>query len=611
MSTSGSTGSPKCVRLSRSNLSSNAVAIAEYLGLGPDDRAITSLPLHYCYGLSVLHSHLTVGAGVVMSEHSVVDRCFWSAVSEHGVTSIAAVPHSLELMDRSGTSSCLGTPSLRRLTVAGGRTAPAVVQRYATLGERWGWDLVVMYGQTEATARMAYLPPQLARRHPGAIGVAIPGGSLELVQHDGGDPDVGELVYRGPNVMMGYATTPSDLRRGSELDALRTGDLARRSEDGLFEIVGRSSRFAKLFGLRIDLDHLEDLLSDHGVRAWCVATDDALALLTTDGCPARVEELVAAETGLPRSAVHVSRSPRNCPVSPTASPIDATSMQRSGHPVSAEDPGAVSRRSGRCWVSRWACWTSAARRPSSRSAGTPCRTSRSPCGSRSCSAISRRTGTPHRWSSSSAGWRPRCQRRAPTALATPGDEPGAAGQRDRAGGGLARRSVPAARRRARAPGGRRVQLRPLRVAARCPDLAVHDGEDHRPCRCSRRGVARRPQRRDRRVRLGQRRSGQQLPRSAAVERRMALLVHRGARHGAGRRDPDHVGPRGAAMGPPSSHGGALAAPGGGARRTGSTWSPLGSTPEPLLAPHRVAWFFVLGWFVARAERTSARLVATG
>jgi acyl-CoA synthetase (AMP-forming)/AMP-acid ligase II len=359
MSTSGSTGSPKCVRLSGTNLTSNAVAIAEYLGLGPDDRAITSLPLHYCYGLSVLHSHLAVGAGVVMSEQSVVDRCFWSAVSEHAVTSIAAVPHSLDLMDRSGTTSGLRTASLRRLTVAGGRTAPTVVERYAALGERWGWDLVVMYGQTEATARMAYLPPELARRHPGSIGVAIPGGALELVPHDGDDPDVGELEYRGPNVMMGYATTPSDLCRGQEVAALRTGDLARRGEDGLFEIVGRSNRFAKLFGLRIDLDHLEDVLSGHGVSAWCVATDSELALLTTDVRAARVAELVAAETGVPRTAVHV-----------------AVAEELPRHPNGKPDRRGVGR------------------------------TSRSPYGSRSCSAISRRTGTPRRWTTSSASWRP-------------------------------------------------------------------------------------------------------------------------------------------------------------------------------------------------------------
>ena len=182
LSTSGSTGSPKLVRLSLANVVANASSIASYLGIRDDDRAITSLPLHYCYGLSVLTSHLVSGAAVVLTELSVADACFWELVEESRATSFAGVPYTFELLEASGFRERT-VPSLRYVTQAGGRMEPARVREYAELGRRRGWDLFVMYGQTEATARMAYLPPDLAAEHPEAVGVPIPGGSFRL---DGG-----------------------------------------------------------------------------------------------------------------------------------------------------------------------------------------------------------------------------------------------------------------------------------------------------------------------------------------------------------------------------------------------------------------------------------------
>ena len=212
LSTSGSTGSPKLVRLSQRNLSSNAAAIGDYLGLTATDRGITTLPLHYCYGLSVLHSHLLAGASTSITDTSVVDPCFTTAL--RGVTNVAGVPHTFELLERAGPDR-LAVPSLRLVTVAGGRLPPADVRRWAQRTAAWGADLYLMYGQTEATARMGYLPPELVERHPQAIGRPIPGGSFELVSVDDQPADVGELVYRGPNVMMGYAVSDADLAAGS------------------------------------------------------------------------------------------------------------------------------------------------------------------------------------------------------------------------------------------------------------------------------------------------------------------------------------------------------------------------------------------------------------
>ena len=311
LSTSGSTGSPKLVRISRRNLLTNAGAIVDFLGLGENDRAITSLPLHYCYGLSVLHFHLLAGAGVVLTDASVVDPCFADALRDHRVTNLAGVPHTFEMLERAGTDR-VRVPSLRLLTQAGGRMAPDAVTRWTSRAESWDAQFYVMYGQTEATARMAFLPPDLAVRRPAAIGRAIPGGELRLEPVDGQPDDVGELVYRGPNVMMGYAQQPDDLAEGALLDELRTGDLARfHADDGVFEIVGRRSRFVKPFGLRIDLDQVEQVVGDvaHGdTTAGNVAVggDDERIVVVAPGAEATaVLGAVTSLTGLPASFVHV------------------------------------------------------------------------------------------------------------------------------------------------------------------------------------------------------------------------------------------------------------------------------------------------------------------
>ena len=254
LSTSGSTGSAKLVRLSRENLRSNAEAIAQFLGITAADRGALILPLHYCYGLSVLNSHLARGASLLLPRRSGVEPGFLDLVARAGCTNLAGVPFSFELFERIGLRG-RELPALRFMTVAGGRLPPDLVRVYAAHLRARGGRLYVMYGQTEATARIAYLPPEQAECHPDAIGRAIPGGSLSLVDEAGEVIDVpevpGELVYRGPNVMMGYAERRADLARGAEIEALRTGDLAVRRADGCYRIVGRLSRFSKLAGLRV------------------------------------------------------------------------------------------------------------------------------------------------------------------------------------------------------------------------------------------------------------------------------------------------------------------------------------------------------------------------
>lgn len=308
LSTSGSTGSPKLVRLSRCNLIANASAIAEYLDIDHTDRAATTLPMSYCYGLSVIHSHLLRGAGLILTDHSVVDDEFWRLFRRHRGTSFAGVPYTFEMLERIGFTG-IDLPDLRYVTQAGGRLPPERVRRFASLGERNGWQLFVMYGATEATARMAYLPPELARSRPVAIGWPIPGGSFSIEPLDGwSEPDVGELVYHGPNVMMGYAHKTADLSLGKTVETLRTGDVARRAADGLYEVIGRSSRFVKLYGLRIDLQRVEAALSERGVTAFCIDRDDLLVVAAAgrdDQDEHDVRRITAAASGLPSAAIRV------------------------------------------------------------------------------------------------------------------------------------------------------------------------------------------------------------------------------------------------------------------------------------------------------------------
>lgn len=361
LSTSGSTGSPKLVRLSRTAVLSNAAAIAEYQQLRPDDRAMGTLPLSYCYGLSVLHSHLLVGASMVLSDASVVDPCFWELLDTTRATSLAGVPHTFDLLDRTDFAT-RGAPSLRRITQAGGRLAPEAVTRWSSVGRAQGWDLFVMYGATEACARMAWLPPDLAETHPGSIGRAIPGGALHVDLHSPDavpDEGIGELVYTGPNVMMGYASQPQDLARSAELDELRTGDLARE-RDGLFEVVGRRGRTAKLFGLRLDLPRIERELSSPTQPVTVVAGDAQLfVVLAAPDSTGSLLTRTSTFTGLPTSAVRVVVVPdpprtandkldlaalgRHCQESADGAPVDGATVDGATVEEAGTDPSAGER----------------------------------------------------------------------------------------------------------------------------------------------------------------------------------------------------------------------------------------------------------------------------
>jgi long-chain acyl-CoA synthetase len=279
LSTSGSTGSPKFVRLSGTNVLSNAVSISRVLEIGPAERAISSLPFHYSYGLSVLNTHLLTGASEVMTNEGLTSPAFWNAFREAECTSFAGVPYSYQIMKRLDVDK-LNLPSLRVMTQAGGRLHKDLVAHFHQVMAARNGRFYVMYGQTEATARMAILPSQFLPEKLGSAGRAIPGGSL-AVRVDGRlttEPNVaGELVYTGPNVMMGYANGREDLSLGDTLcGTLETGDSAHFDEEGFIFFEGRMKRDAKVFGLRVNLDEVENLLRVHGPTAVVAGGENLL-----------------------------------------------------------------------------------------------------------------------------------------------------------------------------------------------------------------------------------------------------------------------------------------------------------------------------------------------
>jgi acyl-CoA synthetase (AMP-forming)/AMP-acid ligase II/lysophospholipase L1-like esterase/acyl carrier protein len=309
LSTSGTTGSPKLVRLSRTNIQANAESIAAYLGITPADRAITSLPLYYSYGMSVLNSHLEAGAALLLTEQSAGAPEFWKFFGREGATTLSGVPFTFDLLERIGFRA-RHYPALRYLAQAGGRMSAERVALYAQWAKGCAKQIFVMYGQTEASPRMAYVPPDQLAENADCIGVAIPGGSFELIGEDGTPIDgcdrPGELVYRGPNVMMGYAEAAEDLARGSGPDELRTGDLACLRANGNYYITGRKSRFSKIVGLRISLDEIERWLHARGCQG-IVSGDDKLvvAAVSGPGDPAGIKRALAQHFALPPSAVVV------------------------------------------------------------------------------------------------------------------------------------------------------------------------------------------------------------------------------------------------------------------------------------------------------------------
>lgn len=286
LTTSGSTGSPKLVRLTEENIKSNAESIAKYLKIGEEERPITTLPMYYSFGLSVINSHLIKGATIMLTDSNIFSSKFWNFFKKYSPTSIAGVPFTYEMLERMGLFK-MELPSLKTMIQAGGKLNVDVVKKYVQFAKESERSFIVMYGQTEASPRMSYLPFEYAPQKPSSIGIAIPGGEFMLYSVDGQviqDSDVqGELIYKGPNVCMGYAESREDLIKDDENKGiLKTGDVAYRDEDGFYYITGRLKRFVKIWGNRCNLDSIEQLLKPLCPDCACVGNDEKIQVYITD-----------------------------------------------------------------------------------------------------------------------------------------------------------------------------------------------------------------------------------------------------------------------------------------------------------------------------------------
>ena len=283
--TSGSTGSPKLVRHSYRNIEANADNVRRLFKLDGTEKAMAILPMHYTMGLSVIASHLLAGATLLLSGRSLLDKGFWATLKE--ATSFTGVPYSYEILTKMRFTR-MDLPNLKVITQGGGKLTEAMWNTLAQYAQDKGKQFIATYGQSECTARMAYLPAELAMEKVCSIGIAEPGGQLSIVDDNGNESfegeAKGEMVYRGENVTLGYATCREDLLKGDENHGImHTGDLARRDADGCYFIIGRLKRFLKIFGLRIGLDEVERMIkSEYKTDCYCKGNDEKLIVLVTD-----------------------------------------------------------------------------------------------------------------------------------------------------------------------------------------------------------------------------------------------------------------------------------------------------------------------------------------
>lgn len=321
LTTSGSTGSPKFVRQSYRNILYNAGQIAEYLKLNSDERPVTTLPMNYTYGLSIINSHLLVGATILLTDKTLMDRGFWAFMKDEKATSFGGVPYTYEMLEKLRFFR-MDLPSLRYMTQAGGKLSPELHRKFAEYAMQSGKEFVVMYGACEATARMGYLPAEKALEKYGSCGISIPRGRLFLLDENGQEitaPEVtGELAYEGENVTLGYAECGEDLALGDERGGrLLTGDMAKFDEDGFFFIVGRKKRFLKIFGNRVNLDEIDRLIKAEFDFIECASSgvDDHMYIFVTDETITdKVRKFISEKTKLNATAfkvIKIDEIPKN------------------------------------------------------------------------------------------------------------------------------------------------------------------------------------------------------------------------------------------------------------------------------------------------------------
>lgn len=261
MFTSGSTGKPRGVMVSHRNILANTNSIIAALGLSADDRIMAVLPFHYCFGTSLLHTHLAVGGSIVVDRRFLFPEVMLQRMRETECTGFAGVPSHYQILLRKSSIRKLDFPHLRYVQQAGGHLAPIFVRELR--GALPSKQIFIMYGQTEATARLTTLPAEMLDSKPGSIGLPIPGVKLHLLDPAGNavaPGETGEIVAEGDNVTQGYWLEPEESAATFRDGRLHTGDFATQDADGYFYIVDRGKDFLKCGGRRVSSQQLEDVL---------------------------------------------------------------------------------------------------------------------------------------------------------------------------------------------------------------------------------------------------------------------------------------------------------------------------------------------------------------
>ena len=282
LSTSGSTGSPKIVCLSEENLLINSSSIISALNINDYDNAITTLPMSYSYGLSIINSHLRAGSTIVLNNQSIISKKFWDIVCKHKVNSLNAVPYTYQMLKKFNIHN-FNTKTLDYFTVAGGKLDIDTKKYFVSYAKSNDKKFIVMYGQTEATARMTYLPYDKIGKKIESIGIPVDGGKIKIFDKNGkivNEPfKQGQINYEGKNVMLGYANTLEDLTQGDMTKGkLNTGDLGYFDNEEYYYITGRISRFIKIYGLRVNLDEIDDWLKKNAFKAISDGNDEKLLI---------------------------------------------------------------------------------------------------------------------------------------------------------------------------------------------------------------------------------------------------------------------------------------------------------------------------------------------
>ena len=324
LTTSGSTGNPKVVRISKKNIISNTKSICEYLSIKKNDRHITTLPMNYTYGLSCINTFLYSGGSIILNKYSLLERGFWNLLKLYNPTSFSGVPYTYEILYKIGFKKLINS-SIKFYTQAGGKLDKKILKEIAELCARNKVLFYVMYGQTEATARMSYLPPARILEKIDSIGIAIPGGEFEIDNESkdkvslGNENKYGELIYKGENVSMGYAENFNELNNKDDFNKiLRTGDLAYMDNENFIYVIGRKNRFAKISGIRVSLYDIEQILKEINYSTAVTSNDKNINIYVEHDVDniniKKIKETLIKKTTLPPVSFKINlvkKIPRN------------------------------------------------------------------------------------------------------------------------------------------------------------------------------------------------------------------------------------------------------------------------------------------------------------